>query len=110
MNILSAVLLAVLAAVGAAALIKNAAQWLFGCKKSGYYLILPMTKDCDNAEMELRALLSKQKSGDGKITAVCLDCGMNGEGKEICERFCRCHGSVRLMTKAELFNEIGNIC
>lgn len=104
MKLISAVILVVLAVIGAAGVIRMITQKLFGGFLSDRIVwILPMKADSGSAEQMLRGAAEKLSEAPFRgVKAVCLDCGMDAETREICARFCRGYPCFEVMTPDEL--------
>ncbi len=88
MNVVSAVILVVLAVIGAASVVSP-------------------VNDGDNAEFVLRSAAEELRWGRGRRScAVCLDCDLDEHTRKICETVCRDYGFLKLMTKEELKGEL----
>ena len=103
MSVIAIVIVTLLAVAGAG----SAAAWLMdrlfdGGGRKRLCLVAPMTADADNAEQTLRTLaVACKERGCRGMKAVCLDCGMDEETRAVCERFCRDHGELTLLTRDE---------
>lgn len=107
MNVVSAVILVVLAVIGAATVGKEVSQWLFRVKEDCSVLLITPVDSAENAEMVLRSAASRLKWGRSRSDcAICLDCDIDDETRRICETVCREYGFLRLMTKEELREEL----
>ena len=107
MNVISAVILAVLAVIGASTVIKAFSQWLFRVREDCSVLLITPVDSAENAEMVLRSAASRLNWGRSRSDcAVCLDCDIDDETRRICETVCREYGFLRLMTKEELREEL----
>ena len=101
MSLLAIIIVTLLAVAGAGSI----AAWLMdrlfdGGERRRLYLVAPMTENADSAEQTLRTLaVACKERGCRGVHAVCLDCGMDKETRAICERFCRDHGEVVLLTQ-----------
>lgn len=103
MNLVSAVILVVLAVIGAAEVVSFVSERLFGFGDSEITVfVVPVKKETANAEQLLRSVISKLNSGRFKCSyAVCLDCGADGKTLEICKRICEAHENIELISKKE---------
>ncbi len=63
MNVISAVILAVLAVIGASTVIKAFTQWLFRVREDCSVLLITPVDSAENAEMVLRSAASRLKWG-----------------------------------------------
>ena len=107
MNVVSAVILVVLAVIGAATVAKEASQRLFRIRSDCSVLLITPVDSAENAEMVLRSAASRLRWGRSQSDcAVCLDCDIDDETRKICETVCREYGFLRLMTKEELREEL----
>lgn len=69
MNVISAVILAVLAVIGASTVIKAFTQWLFRVREDCSVLLITPVDSAENAEMVLRSAASRLKWGEAEATA-----------------------------------------
>ncbi len=108
MQIISAVILVVLAVIGAASVIRAASKKLYSTKMTQeVYLVVPMKADAQSAEQTLRTVAQQLDEGFYKAArAVCLDCGMDEETKEICQKFSRGYPRILHMTPQEFLDEV----
>lgn len=109
MTVVSAVILVVLAVIGAAAVVKEISLRLFaGSCHSSILLITPLNGE-EDAEMALRSALSGVRWGrQSGVRAVCVDCGMDESTRRVCESVCRDYGFAALVSKQELLDRIGS--
>ena len=109
MNVLSAVLLVVWAVIGIAAVIRELALKLFCRKDDGIIMfVTPMSGRCENAELLLRNAAARVRwmSRGRHDGVICLDCGMDGETRKVCESICKEYGFADLMTKKEFIERM----
>ena len=107
MNILSAVLLVVFAAIGVCAVVRELSMRLFTDKTAYSILLITPVDNADNAEFVLRSAAAKLRWGRGcRSCAVCLDAELDDETRRICETVCREYGFLKLMTKEELMRRL----
>ena len=107
MNVVSAIILVVLAVVGAATVAKALSQRLFHIRADCAVLLITPVDRAENAEMVLRSVASRLRWGRSRSDcAVCLDCEIDDETRKICEAVCKEYGFLRLMTKEELREEL----
>ena len=108
MQLFSAVILVVLAVIGAAGVIRTVSRKLFNGKfTQNVYVVIPMRKDAQCAEQTLRGVAVQL--GEGicrRAEVVCLDCGADAETKEICQKFSRGYPQITLMTPREFMRRI----
>lgn len=105
MDILSAVLLVVFATFGVIAFARELCFWIFKDKCSnGIVLLTPVKRNCGNAEMLLRCAVAKIKwvSRGKNDCVICLDCDMDENTKEVCQKICKDNPTVKFMEKSEL--------
>lgn len=111
MNYLSAVLLVVLAVIGVMSLIRDLSLYLFRYKSNNQImLITPIEGKCKNAEMILRSTATKIRwvSLRKNDYIICLDCDMDSETRQICEKICTEYGFIKIMNKQELINQLSD--
>lgn len=107
MNVVSAVILVVLAVIGAASVVRELSLRLFSYREKHSVLLVTPVNDGDNAEFVLRSAAEKLRWGRGRRScAVCLDCDLDEHTRKICETVCRDYGFLKLMTKEELKGEL----
>ena len=107
MNILSAVLLVVFAAIGVCAVVRELSMRMFTDKTACSVLLITPVGETENAEFALRSAAAKLRWGRGcRSCAVCLDAELDDETRGICETICREYGFLKLMTKEELMREL----
>ena len=107
MNVISAVILCVLAVVGACAVIKEISLRLFRIKADCSVMLITPVDSAEDAELVLRSAAARLKWGRSRADcAVCLDCDIDEKTRKICETVCREYGFLRLMTKKELKEEL----
>jgi len=103
MNVVSAVILVVLAVIGAAFVVREISLRLFSYRGEYSVLLATPVSDADDAEFVLRSAAEKMRWGRGRRScAVCLDCHLDDHTRKICETVCRDYGFLKLMTKEEL--------
>lgn len=104
MNVLSAILLVVFAVVGVIAFVRDTTYLIFRYKKDNTVMfVTPINGKCEDAEFMLRSAAAKVKwiSGGKNDYVICLDCDMDDETKEICEKICDDYGFAKLISKKE---------
>lgn len=107
MNVVSAVILVVLAVIGAAAVVRELSLRLFSYRGEHSVLLVTPVNDGENAEFVLRSAAEKLRWGRGRRScAVCLDCELDEYTRKICETVCRDYGFLKLITKEELKGEL----
>ena len=107
MHVISAVILVVLAVIGAATVAKELSQLLFRVRADCSVLLITPVDSSENAEMILRSAASRLRWGRSRSDcAVCLDCDVDEETRKICETVCREYGFLKLMTRDELKEEL----
>ena len=107
MNVISAIILVVLAVIGAATVAKEVSQRLFRIRADCSVLLITPVDSAENAEMVLRSAANRLKWGRSRSDCdVCLDCDIDAQTRRICETVCREYGFLRLMTKDELREEL----
>ena len=109
MNVVSAVIIVVLAVVGLAAVFREISLRLFCCKEECTVMyITHIRSDCENIEFVLRSVLAKRRwNGDkNSVRAVCVSCPLDEKTRKICEGVCREYGFKNLMTKDEFLKSL----
>ena len=103
MNVVSYVIVMVLAVIGLASLLRALSLRLFRLKDDGTVLyITHIRSGSENAEFVLRSALSRQRWCAGFSRGiVCVDCPLDEKTRRICEGVCREYGFHTLMTKEE---------
>lgn len=105
MNVLSAVILVVLAVIGAATVAHELSLRLFRYRGEISLLYITPVKNSEDAEAILRSAAVQMGRGKARC-AVCLDCAMDEQTRRICETLCRDYGFLRLVTREELRGEL----
>lgn len=108
MNVVSGVILVVLAVIGAAAVLREIALRLF-CGKSDctVMFVTHIKAGEENIEQALRGALSRQRwSGLNCVSTVCVDAVLDEKSRRICETVCRDYGYEKLMTKEEFLKSL----
>lgn len=106
MNVLSAVILVVFAVIGVIALVHDLSLYLFRYKCDGSVMfVTPIRGKCDDAELMLRSTAARVRwLGCGRHNyVICLDCDMDDETRQVCEKICEEYGFARLISKNEFF-------
>lgn len=95
-------LFALLAIFGAVDLVRSV--FLYAFRKScpaGHYLMFSISGHDEQAELRLRCAVSHAARIGAETRVVCLDRGMDGETRRVCELFCGDHPAVILCTPEE---------
>lgn len=103
MNILSAVIIVVLATVGAATLIREISYIIFRNRDDNLLLFVTPENGKADAEILLRsaaARISRDFRGRRNFI-ICPDCEMDEETKKICEAMCRDYGFSKLISRED---------
>ena len=109
MNVVSAVFLVVFAVIGICAFVREFTIFLFRSRKNNTVMfVAPISGKCENAEYILRSAAARVKwiSRGRNDCVICLDFGMDGETKRICQKICSDYGFAKLLTKQEFFEMI----
>jgi hypothetical protein len=95
------------ALVGIAEVFRLLLFWLFKTKKPGRFcLVLSFRGHDEEAEIALRSAMERVKwMGCGDIGIFCVDCGMDGETRRICELLAEEYPQIRICIPSDL-NEI----
>ena len=108
MNLISAVIVLLLALYGLAELCRAAALRLFSRQDDCTVMyITPAKTNGEDVEYILRSALSKRRWQPGAdVHAVCLDAPLSDETRRVCEAICREYGVERLMTRKEFLKAL----
>ena len=108
MNVISAVIVSILAVFGACAVFRELSLRLFCEKDDCTVMFITHIKAGEkNAELVLRSALSKQRwHGRGIVGTVCVDSELSEKERRICEGICREYGFDNLITKEEFLKSL----
>lgn len=109
MNVLSVILLVVFAVIGVISFVRDITFFIFRYKKdSTVMFITPLNGKCEDAEYMLRSAAAKIKwiSGGKNDYMICLNCDMDDDTKEVCEKICKDYGFAKLLNKKEFIEMI----
>lgn len=109
MNVLSAVLLVVFAVIGVISFVRDVTFYIFRYKKDNTVMfITPLKGKCEDAEYMLRSAAAKIKwiSRGKNDYVICLDCDMDDNTREVCEKICNDYGFAKMINKKEFIEMI----
>lgn len=90
-EILGCSLLVLLCLAGLTALLQALCRWLLAPgKESEMVVLVPIRGHCTDAEMVLRSAIRRihEMGGSDRKMLLCVDCGMDEETHNVCERIC----------------------
>ena len=109
MDVLSAVILVVFAVIGVITVVRDLTLFLFRNKNNNSVMfVTPVSGECEDAELVLRSAAARVRwiSRGKHDYVICLDCDMDDETRQICEKICKEYGFSRLLSKAEFLEMI----
>lgn len=109
MNVISAAILVIFAVIGVIALVRDLTYYLFRYKNDNSVMfVTPINGSCEDAELMLRSAAAKVRwvSRGRHDYVICLDCDMDDETREICEKICEEYGFAKLMNKKEFLETL----
>lgn len=104
MDVLSAIILVVFAVFGVISVVRDLTCFLFRYKNDNSVMfVAPINGKRDDAELILRSAVAKVRwvSRGKHDYVICLDCDMDDETRQICEKVCEEYGFAKLMSKNE---------
>lgn len=104
MDVLSAAILVIFAVIGVIAFVRSLTCFIFRYKyDNSVMFVTPINGKCEDAELILRSAAARVKwvSRGRHDCVICLDCDMDDETKQICEKICEEYGFAKLMSKNE---------
>ena len=105
LKIIAEGMIVVLSAIGITEIIRCLILFFVRVKtKEDYsYIVLPLGKNCEDAEQRIRAAAARVKWSDsgGAQTIICLDCGMDEETRTVCERIADDYSMVTVVSREE---------
>lgn len=105
------VLLVLLASVGLVEIVRSILFFfLSGREESGFVMVVPLCGHEEEAEYLLRSAAVKTRwmSGIKRRRVICLDCGMDGETRAVCEKICASCAFMEICSQKEFEAVFGN--
>ena len=98
------IIVLIFALIGVAETIKNIVFFITSQCSKDAVVILPIKGHNEKAEYMIRGIFerSRWESETGVKTFIVLDCGMDCETRQICEKFCSEHSGMRVCDEADI--------